>query len=117
MTPVITLAAALVVLALTGVASAARADNAKLVRYGEHLSQECTTCHRRDGVDNGIPSILGMKAEDFVETLKYYQSGARDNPAMVSVAKSLDDDQVKALAAYFETLSPPGKAAPATQKK
>lgn len=117
MTSAITLTAAVMALAIAGLATAARADTAKLVRYGEHLSQECTACHRRDGVDNGIPSILGMKADDFVETIKYYQTGARDNPAMVSVAKSLDDDQVKALAAYFETLTPPGKAPAASQKK
>ena len=97
-----------------GSASDAHADTAKLVRYGEHLSQECTTCHRRDGVDNGIPSILGMSADDFAETLKFYKTGARDNPAMVSVAQSLDDDQIKALGAYFATLPPPGKAAPAS---
>ncbi len=103
------LAAAMLVGSVAGFASSARADTAKLVRYGEHLSQECTTCHRRDGVDNGIPSILGMKSEDFEETLKYYKTGARDNPAMVSVAQSLDDDQIKALGAYFATLVPAGK--------
>lgn len=108
------LATAFVAGMLPGLASVARADTSKLVRYGEHLSQECTTCHRRDGVDNGIPSILGMKPEDFEETLKFYKSGARENPAMVSVAQSLDDDQIKALGAYFATLPLPGKAAPAS---
>ncbi|MEQ1711421.1 MAG: c-type cytochrome [Hyphomicrobium sp.] len=115
MTPAaLMLAAALFAGSVSAFADAARADAAKLVRYGEHLSQECTACHRRDGVDNGIPSILGMKAEDFEETLKFYKTGARENPAMVSVAQSLDDDQVKALAAYFASLPLPGKAAPAT---
>lgn len=108
------LATAVLAAAVPVLGSAARADNAKLVRYGEHLSQECTTCHRRDGVDNGIPSILGMKPEDFEETLKYYKTGARENPAMVSVAQSLDDDQIKALGAYFATLPPPGKSPPAS---
>lgn len=117
MTIVPTLAGMLIVLSVVVTAITVRADDARLVRYGEHLSQECTACHRRDGVDNGIPSILGMPAEDFIETLKYYQSGARDNPAMVSVAKSLDDEQVKALAAYFATLTPPGKSQPPATKK
>lgn len=117
MTSAITSTATVLAFALLGTLASARADTAKLVRYGEHLSQECTACHRRDGVDNGIPSILGMKAEDFVETIKYYQTGARDNPAMVSVAKSLDDDQVKALAAFFETLTPAGKAPVTVQQK
>lgn len=86
----------------------------KVLRYGEHLSQECSTCHRRDGVDNGIPSIVGMKAADFIETFKFYRDGTRTNPAMVSVAQSLDDDQVQALAAFYETLPPPP---PAPRKK
>ena len=117
MTSAILPTAAVLAFALLGTLASARADTAKLVRYGEHLSQECTTCHRRDGVDNGIPSILGMNVKDFIDTLKFYQTGDRDNPAMVSVAKSLDDDQVKALAAYFATLTPPGKAPATVQAK
>lgn len=106
------LAALQLAAALVGPATAT--TDPKVLRYGEHLSQECSTCHRRDGVDNGIPSILGMKAADFIETFKFYRDGTRTNPAMVSVAQSLDDDQVQALAAYYETLPPPP---PAPKKK
>ena len=35
-----------------------------------------------------------------------YKKGERDNKAMVSVAKSLDDEQIAALAAYFATIKP-----------
>jgi len=91
---------------LAGVAfaTAARSDDAKLRSYGEHLSSECTTCHRVDGTDNGIPSIVGWPAEDFIFTLKAYQDGGRTNPAMVSVAQSLDENQMQALAAFFGSL-------------
>ena len=82
----------------------AQSVDPKVLRYGEHLSQECSSCHRRDGMDNGIPSILGMKADEFIETIKYYQAGARTNAAMVSVAQSLDDEQIKALAAFYASL-------------
>jgi cytochrome c553 len=98
---------------LAGEAARAQDADGKLVRYGEHLSRECTACHRRDGVDNGIPSILGMKAGEFTELMQFYQTGARENPAMVSVAQSLDEDQIKALAAFFATLPPPPKRSPA----
>ena len=74
--------------------------------YGEYLAGECTSCHRLDGVDKGIPSIVGMDAESFTIVLKAYQTGDLDNPAMVSVAKSLDDDQIKALAAFFSSIKP-----------
>ncbi len=90
---------------------AATADDTRLRSYGRHLAQECTGCHRIDGVDNGIPSILGWDAERFVTTLKFYQTGERPNPVMVSVAKSLDDEQLAALAAYYGSLQkPPPKA-------
>jgi cytochrome c553 len=91
----------------------AQADAEKLKSYGQHLGRECVTCHRIDGVDNGIPGIVGWTADVFVETMGYYKDGRRTNQAMTSVAQSLDDDQVKALAAYFATLAPPSKAAAA----
>ena len=89
-------------LMLTG---SAIASNAKQVAYGRHLSGECSACHRIDGVDNGIPSITGWNPEEFVHTLSFYRNGERNNPAMVSVAQSLDDDQMKALAAYYGSLA------------
>jgi cytochrome c553 len=90
---------------------AAAEDDAKLKSYGRHLAQECTGCHRIDGVDNGIPSIVGWDAQRFMTTLRFYQAGARTNPVMVSVAKSLDADQVAALAAYYGSLPKPAPKA------
>jgi cytochrome c553 len=79
--------------------------------YGKHLSQECTTCHRVDGrTTPGIPPITGLEPDYFVTTMKFYQSGARDNQTMVSVAKTLNEEQLQALAVYFHSLKPPAKA-------
>lgn len=75
--------------------------------YGRHLSGECVTCHKLDGTDTGIPSITGWDKDEFVQTLKYYKEGLRDNPAMRSVAESLDDTQMDALATYFGSLPKP----------
>ena len=91
-------------------AAAALADNtAKARSYGRHLAQECTGCHRIDGLDNGIPSILGWDADLFARTLEFYRTGERANPVMMSVAQSLDADQVRALAAYYASLPRPAK--------
>ncbi len=84
----------------------ARADDAMQIAYGEHLSGECTTCHRIDGTDNGIPPIIGWPADAFVAVLTSYRDGERNNAAMMSVAKSLDEQQMNALAAYFGSLKP-----------
>ena len=85
--------------------SAVGEEDPKITSYGRHLAQECTGCHRIDGVDNGIPSIIGWDADRFARTLEFYRTGERTNPVMVSVVKSLDPDQVRALAAYYASLS------------
>ena len=84
----------------------AEAGASELRDYGEYLAGECTTCHRIDGTDNGIPGIVGWDVDSFVETVKYYKDGLRKNQAMESVAKELDDEQIKALAVYFASLTP-----------
>jgi cytochrome c553 len=89
----------------------AGAQDGKLEAYGRHLVQECTSCHRVDGIDNGIPSIVGWQADVFVATMKFYQSGVRTNPVMVSVANSLDDKQLRALATYLGSLPKPAARA------
>jgi cytochrome c len=85
----------------------AGAQDGKVLAYGKHLAQECTGCHRIDGIDNGIPSIIGWQADLFMATVKFYQSGARTNPVMVSVANSLNGKQLEALATYFGSLPKP----------
>jgi cytochrome c553 len=90
------------------------ADDTKLLAYGKHLSAECSGCHRIDGVDNGIPSITGWVQVDFIATIGFFKEGSRQNPAMTSVARSLDDEQVKALAAYYGSL-PKGRSRTAPQ--
>src|SRR5262245_20816107 len=77
-------------LALSAALSGAVADDTKLAAYGKYLAQECTSCHRIDGVNNGIPSIIGWPHDIFVTTMKFYKDGARTNPVMVSVAGSLN---------------------------
>lgn len=69
--------------------------------YGEYLSGECVTCHRADGADEGIPSITGWPAEDFVVALHAYRSKHRDNEAMRMVTSRLSDEEIAGLAAYF----------------
>jgi cytochrome c553 len=89
----------------------------KSFAYGEYLSQQCTSCHRIDGrAGRGIPPIVGLEVDYFVTTMKFYQTGARDNEAMVSVAKSLDEEALKALAIYFGSLKPAAKQ-PAPKKR
>ena len=96
----------------------ALSDDAKREAYGRHLARECTSCHRIDGVDNAIPSIVGWPTDAFAATMKFYRDGTRTNPVMMSVASSLSEEQVQALATFFATLPKPAKKdAPPTDKK
>lgn len=79
--------------------------------YGKHLAQECTVCHKADGQDKGIPSITGWDTDEFVQTMEFYRQGLRNNQAMSSVAQSLDEKQMKALALYFGSLPKPAREA------
>lgn len=72
--------------------------------YGEYLSSECTTCHQRDGSDQGIPSITHWPTEDFVVAMHAYKRKIRPHPVMQMMAGRLDDEEIAALAVYFENL-------------
>ncbi len=79
------------------------------VAYGEHLSGECATCHRKDGQEKGIPAIIGWPADQFVAVLKSYKAKDRPNELMRTIAGRLSDEEMAALAAYYATLKPPAK--------
>ena len=69
--------------------------------YGEYLASECTTCHKADGADEGIPSITGWPAEDFVVAMHAYKTKAREHPVMQMMAGRLSDEEIASLAVYF----------------
>ncbi len=69
--------------------------------YGAYLASECITCHRPDGADEGIPSIVGWPVEDFVITLQAYKHGKRRHQAMQTIARRLSDEEIASLAVYF----------------
>ncbi|WP_068113118.1 c-type cytochrome [Tropicimonas marinistellae] len=72
--------------------------------YGEYLSSECLTCHRADGEMEGIPSVTGWPAEDFVIAMHAYKDKARDHPVMQMMAGRLSNEEIAAIAAYFAEL-------------
>jgi cytochrome c len=72
--------------------------------YGQYLSGECTTCHQADGGAEGIPSITGWPVEDFVLAMHAYKKNIRQNPVMNMMASRLSDEEIAALAAYFNAL-------------
>lgn len=72
--------------------------------YGEYLASECQTCHRVDGTDAGIPAINGWPIEDFVVSMHAYKGKIRPHPVMQMMAGRLSNEEIAALAAYFEAI-------------
>lgn len=70
--------------------------------YGEYLSGECTSCHQASGDANGIPSVTNWPIEDFVIAMHAYKDGVREHSVMQMMAVRLSNDEIAALAAYFE---------------
>lgn len=90
-------------LALAGAAAEAAGDRA----LGEHLSSECTSCHQTSGRQvGGIPAIIGHPAEQFVALMHAYRQRQRDNEVMRAIAARLSNEEIAALAAYYESLKP-----------
>ncbi len=95
--------------ALTMAIAAMGGDLEELKAHGRHLAGGCTSCHRLDGAPSAIPSILGKTLDEFTALLTAYRDGRKTNQVMISVAKSLDDEQMAALAAYFGSLPARGR--------
>lgn len=71
--------------------------------YGEYLASECVTCHRIGQGSEGVPQINGWPREAFIKAMFEYRVHARANRTMQMAAQRLDDAEIAALAAYFES--------------
>jgi sulfide dehydrogenase cytochrome subunit len=68
---------------------------------GAQLAAICASCHRLDGHDKGIPSIVGLDQKEFVDVMAAFKSGQRSSQIMHAIALSLSDGEIAALAAYL----------------
>jgi cytochrome c553 len=81
---------------LAGPASAADEIEAKV--------QVCGSCHGQNGVPldpKTMPIIWGQQQYFLVKQLHDYRTGDRDNPIMAAMAKTLSQEDLRPVAAYF----------------
>jgi cytochrome c553 len=79
----------------------------------EAKAQMCVACHGQNGVPTDpktIPIIAGQQQSYLVKQLHDYRSGDRDNPIMSPIAKSLAQDDLRKISAYFAAKSWPAQA-------
>ena len=74
------------------------------VEYGQYLSATCVTCHQASGDSSGIPPIINWPADAFVTVLHAYKGKSRDNVVMQQITSALGDEEIAALAAYYESI-------------
>ncbi len=95
------------VVAVAAALSTGPADASGDRALGEYLSSECTACHQSSGRQVGaIPAIIGYPADQFIALMSAYRDRHRDNQVMQTIAGRLTQEELLALAAYYESLKP-----------
>jgi cytochrome c553 len=92
-----------------------KAPNAALVNHGEELAkvgsaerriQNCDNCHGPEGAGEppAIPYLAGQYTHYIAFTLQMWRQGFRKNSlnTMGVIAKKLDDQEIAAVAAYYQ---------------
>jgi cytochrome c553 len=68
-------------------------------------AKKCAKCHGRQGEGVGKnPALAGIAASEFIEKMNLYREGVGDSKIMIRFAKSLSDEDIAELAAYYESL-------------
>jgi len=96
--------------------SRAKTGDTELVARGKQIFEEgvtsqgipaCATCHGPQARGNNIfPRLAGQHADYLVKQALVIQRRLRASPVMYNVVKDLSQDQMRAVAAYLESLSP-----------
>ncbi|MGL4242333.1 MAG: c-type cytochrome [Beijerinckiaceae bacterium] len=93
------------ILALAAALTAAPALASGDKELGKHLSSECVSCHQLTGrVVAGVPAIVGIDQESFKAMMESYRKKERPNQVMQSIAAKFNDEEIAALAAFFESV-------------
>jgi cytochrome c553 len=93
--------------ALAGVpVSAAPAVAAGDGKAGEAKAGMCQTCHGRRGLATmpGVPNLAGQDESYVIAQLKAFRDGTRRSEQMAVVARSLSDEDIRNLAAFYSRI-------------
>ena len=86
--------AAAIVLLTLGTASAADSPSG---------AASCSGCHASSPrVDTPVPPLSGRRAADIATAMTEYKSGARKGTIMDRIAKGFSDEEIRAIAAWYE---------------
>lgn len=69
---------------------------------------QCQACHGLDGLAKipGAPHLAGQVEEYLVKALRAYRSGERKDEIMTVATRTLTDEDMEDLAAFYASLDP-----------
>jgi cytochrome c553 len=75
---------------------------------GKTAAAGCVGCHGEGGVSGNptTPSLAGQDAQYFIDAMRAYKDGSRNDATMKGPATSIDDATAKNLAAYYASQPP-----------
>lgn len=75
------------------------------INAGKNKAIHCQVCHGKGGLSFNplYPILAGQHAQYIVKQLKAFQSKERTNPIMNEIAAPLSDEDMKDLAAFFNS--------------
>jgi cytochrome c553 len=68
---------------------------------GAQVAAVCASCHRLDGEDRGIPSIVGIDPMKLIGKIHEFKSNDSPAHSMHTLSLSLSDDEIAAVAQYL----------------
>jgi len=95
-----------IILALSGLVSFTA--NATDIEAGKAKSAVCAACHGADGnsANAAWPSLAGQHATYIYKQLQDFKEGRRNDATMAGMVALLNDEDMKNVAAYFESQQP-----------
>jgi len=71
-------------------------------------ASSCLGCHTASAaVETPVPPLTGLPAPRTAEAMRAFRSGQRPGTIMPRLAKGFSDDEIAALAAWYETQPAP----------
>lgn len=85
-----------------------------LIKNGSRSVWACASCHGEHGEGRvDVPRLAGLPGGYLAKQMHSFKDGSRRNGSMRFVADALSDEQILAIAAYYERLDAPSGSKPA----
>jgi len=94
-------------LCAVGLVAGAAADGTVSLSEGKKSARVCGSCHGPKGIARveSYPSLAGQSAQYLAKQLRAFRDGSRTDPQMSVLAKSLSDDEIVNVSAWYASLS------------